>query len=176
MFDLMTRDAEPVSPALSGALSPDAMAALDSLDVPDLVDARGVMDAMLDARQAVKRARVTEFRLAATYADLHGVLRPAEWTPKGAERLVQVGGDGTPEIAEFCLLELAARLHLTADAARILVGDALSVRHRLPRAWDALNTLTIDVWQARDLAALTAQLCLVDARWVDDPSKTWALD
>ena len=172
MFDLMRQDAEPVSRALSGVrsgvLSPDDMAALDSLDVPDLVDARGVMDAMLDARQAVKRARVTEFRLAATFADLHGVLRPAEWTPKGAERLVQVGGDGTPEIAEFCLLELAARLHLTADAARILVGDALSVRHRLHRAWDALNTLAIDVWQARDLAALTAQLCLVDARWVDD--------
>ena len=70
MFDLMTRDAKPVSGVRSGVrsgvssvvLSPDDMAALDSLDVPDLVDARGVMDAMLDARKAVKRATVTEFR------------------------------------------------------------------------------------------------------------------
>lgn len=143
------------------------MSTVDAPDVRDVMDARSVMDAMLDARRSVKRARVTDFQLAATFADLNAVVPIGEWSIQGCERLVQIGGDGTPEVAEFCLLELAARLGMTADAARVLVGNALSVRHRLPRAWDALDELRIEVWQAHDLAGLTHDLCRDDARRLD---------
>jgi hypothetical protein len=49
------------------------------------------------------------------------------------ERLVLLGGEGTPEVAEFAAAELGAELQMSPWAAAQLIGDALDLRHRLPR-------------------------------------------
>lgn len=50
----------------------------------------------------------------------------------GCERLVEMGGDGTLEVAEFCSAELGVVLGVSAWSSRQLIADALDLRHRLP--------------------------------------------
>ena len=51
------------------------------------------------------------------------------------ERAVGVAGVGTPAVAEFAVMELAAALRVSHEAALALVGDVLDLAHRLPRLW-----------------------------------------
>ncbi|MBA2773711.1 MAG: hypothetical protein H0U36_06660 [Nocardioidaceae bacterium] len=53
----------------------------------------------------------------------------------GTERLVLLGGEGTPEVSESATTELGAVLALSAASADRLVAAALHLRHRLPRLW-----------------------------------------
>jgi len=52
----------------------------------------------------------------------------------GAGRLVRFGGEGTPATCEFCPAELGAEMGMSPEAAAMLLGDALDLRHRLPMA------------------------------------------
>ena len=51
------------------------------------------------------------------------------------ERALPIAGAGTPAVAEFAVMELAAVLDLSHEAALALVGDVLDLAHRLPRLW-----------------------------------------
>lgn len=53
----------------------------------------------------------------------------------GTERRVQLGGAGTPNVAEFAAAELGARLRMGTRGAHALIADALDAQHRLPRLW-----------------------------------------
>ena len=86
----------------------------------------------------------------------------------GTERLVQVGGDGTPGVAEFCSLELAAGLGVSEESARLLLRDALAIRGRFPLLWDAVQGLDLRVWQARTIAAHTITLTLPQCLELDE--------
>ena len=67
--------------------------------------------------------------IAAEWADLHpGDAVDPDGLP-GRERAVTIGGDGTPEVADFCLADLAASLQMSAGSAARLIGDALDLRH-----------------------------------------------
>jgi hypothetical protein len=57
---------------------------------------------------------------------------PAEKTLPGAEQGRQLGGDGTPEVLEFCVAELGTSIETSYGSARALMADALDLRHRLP--------------------------------------------
>ena len=59
-----------------------------------------------------------------------------------AEMLVGYGdqgmplaGEGAPLVAEFAVTEFAAAIGLSTDAGKAYVGQALELRHRLPRVW-----------------------------------------
>src|SRR3954471_5605713 len=83
------------------------------------------------AKAAARRAEVDTLALAAHWADLHGHLdRPTSPALPGAEQLLRLGGDGTPEVAEFAPAELGAVLGLSDHAGNHLVADALDLRHR----------------------------------------------
>ncbi len=75
----------------------------------------------------------------------------------GSERLVASGADGTPEFAEFLVLELAAMLKVGEVSAWALIRDVMNLRHRHPRLWAALGRGEIPVWQARKIAARCAE-------------------
>ncbi|WOP19244.1 hypothetical protein [Raineyella sp. LH-20] len=123
------------------ALAPDRV-------MPGLVgDALEEIDALRTLRAA---AEAREFALvghAATIAP-----PPAQHPLPGGERLVDLGGDGCPLVAEFIVVEIAALLHTTHASARALIADALSVRWRHPRMWAAVMAGRLPVWQARRIA------------------------
>jgi hypothetical protein len=65
------------------------------------------------------------------------------------------GGEGTPEVSEYCAAELGA-LHGTGIlAARTLIADALDLRDRLPRLWNRVLAGGVRAWQARQIAEHT---------------------
>jgi hypothetical protein len=61
-------------------------------------------------------------------------------------------------VLEFAAAELAALQQTTTGAGYALMGDALDLRHRLPRLWDKLHHGGIRVWQARKIAHATRHL------------------
>ena len=130
-------------------------------------DADAVITAMLDADRAVRVEQVRKFCLAASYADMHSTIDQAGWWPMGGPRLINLGGDGAPEVVDLCLYELSAALRVTPESAEMLIGDALAVRHRFPHAWTALAGLRMFVWQARELARSLWELSFEDAIWID---------
>ena len=113
------------------------------------------------------------FELAARFADLHpGHGLPAAGSTSsrvlpGLERVVRLGGVGTPWVAEFAYAELGARMGMGTWAARRYVADALDVRHRLPLIWERLQAREARVGSARRVAARTRHLSVAAAGFVD---------
>ena len=140
---------------------------LDGLDAP------GALAEAVALRQTADRAEAQLLWLAAHWADLHAVL-PGQGDGVGArvvvpgmERLLRLAGPGTPEVAEFAPAELGAALGMSTFAASCLVGDALELRHRLPRLWGRVLDGTLAAWRARRVADHTKILSAQAAAWVD---------
>jgi hypothetical protein len=107
--------------------------------------------------------------LAAHWADLHhpDSQAPAEKTLPGAEQGRQLGGDGTPEVLEFCAAEFGAQLQTGYVSARSLMADALDLRHRHPELWQLIMAGGIPAWKARKVAQATRHLSRSSAMQVD---------
>ncbi|MDN5856707.1 MAG: DUF222 domain-containing protein, partial [Actinomycetia bacterium] len=87
----------------------------------------------------------------------------------GAERVHPYGGDGTPDIPEFAVCEIAATLGQANRTASALVADILDLRHRLPLLFGCLRNGQVDAWRVRRVASGTREFDLdtvgrVDAR------------
>src|SRR5680860_262170 len=122
----------------------------------------------VDRRRTADRAEAELLAIAAHWADLHPVLSgPDGVRVKGMERLMPLAGPGTPEVAEFAPAELGAALAISTFAAQHLVGDALELRHRLPRLWARIMNGTLQPWRGRQVADRTSTLSIQAAAWVD---------
>ena len=126
--------------------------------------------AQVDA--AHRRVLADECRLvelAAHWADLHhpDSQAPAEKTLPGAEQGRQLGGDGTPEVLEFCAAEFGAQMQTGYVSARSLMADALDLRHRHPELWQLILTGAVPSWKARKVAQATRHLSQSSAMHVD---------
>ena len=148
-----------------------------SLSVADRVADLDVDAALTFAaarRRAADRAEADLLAVAAHWADLHAVL-PGEDADgiavPGMQELAPLAGEGTPQVAEFAAAELGAALGMSTFAARRLVGDALELRHRLPRLWGRVQdrdaARPLQVWRARRLAERTTVLSPAAAARVD---------
>jgi len=147
------------------------------LEVADQVkdlDASGLLAFAGDRRREADRAEAQLLVAAAHWADLHPAGRRAaagvvldRWID-GSERVVPLAGPGTPEVAEFAPAELGAALGMSTFAAAGLVGDALELRHRLPRLWRRVKSSDLTVWRARRIADQTKSLSMEAASYVDD--------
>ena len=71
------------------------------------------------------------------------------------ERFVSVGGVGTPTVSEFLRLELAGLLRCSPDAALAKLADAINLKYRHPRLYEAVRSY--DIEPARALRA--ARMC-----------------
>jgi hypothetical protein len=58
-------------------------------------------------------------------------------------------------------------LQVGAIALRTLAGQALDLRHRLPRLWEATRALLVEPWVAQKIATMTRPLTAEQARLVD---------
>lgn len=146
----------------------DEVAPADATDVEAGDSVAGVLAAAVQRRRTADRAEAELLALAAVWADLHPVVAGAAGLPvEGMERLVPLAGDGTPEVAEFAPAELGAALGVSTRAAGMLVGDALELRHRLPRLWARVQGGDLPAWRARKIAEHTRTLSPEAAAWVD---------
>ncbi|WP_310964196.1 hypothetical protein [Nocardioides terrisoli] len=118
--------------------------------------------------RAREEAGVRILRGAAEFAFANG---PERFDPRlridGDERLVRVGGEGTPEVAEFGPAELAVRLQRSPYAGRLLIADALDLQFRLPRLWERVERLEVRESYARMVARKTRALTREQAGCVD---------
>ncbi len=131
-----------------------------------------VIDAVRAARVAEQRAAVRQLELALVWARLHPCPvggTPAHWgeVDLHGETVCPLAGQGAPWVAEFAPADLGAALDLSTDAARLLLGDALELAHRLPRLWALVQDLVVPTWRARSIARETRDLSLEAAGFAD---------
>lgn len=118
-------------------------------------------------REAAEQVR--QLRLAVDYAAFHSAdsLGPSTSHEPGGEGAVPLAGKGTPEVAEFAVVEFAAALGLSSDGGRHLLAQALELAHRLPRVWARTLARDVPAWRARRIADHTMALSADGADWVD---------
>ncbi len=135
----------------------------------DELDTAAALSRAVERRRAADAAEAELLALAAHWADLHAVLDgdPDGFRVPGMEALVSLAGPGTPQVAEFAPAELAAALGMSTYAGQLLVGDALELRHRLPRLWARVQDGSLQGWRARRIAEHTRGLPVGGAAWVD---------
>ncbi|GCD89310.1 DUF222 domain-containing protein [Nocardioides sp. LS1] len=145
--------------------------ALDS--APDL-DAGDTLALLGDAAARRRRAEVEDLLLVLHWCDLHASdprddprPDPSVPLPPGSDRLVDLGGEGTPRVRELSLCELGIARGVHTLSARAAAADALDLRHRLPQTWTATRTGRAEPWLARKVAAMTRDLPLALVDVVD---------
>ncbi len=129
----------------------------------------GVLAAARASRRAELVATAEQLRWAAEWAAMHSVdsLDEAAAAEVFGETVVPVAGPGAPLVGEFCVAELAAALGMPADHGRWLLGEALELKHRLPRLWGRVMRLDLPAWRARRIARTTMDLTPEAADFVD---------
>ncbi|TDO44774.1 uncharacterized protein DUF222, partial [Kribbella sp. VKM Ac-2571] len=132
---------------------------LEELDTADLLSAAS------DFGRVENRAGVRVLEAALVFADRHAEVL-SEPRP-GYERIHVYGGDGCPGVAEFAPIEFGAVMRMSSGAAAALMGEALALRHRLPRIWAAVLTGDAVAWRARKIAEACLALSQEAAALVD---------
>jgi hypothetical protein len=138
------------------------------------LDGLGPADVLAASEAALVRkrtAQVEDLLLMLRWADLHGEdpqERPgAVPTRRGGDRLVELGGDGTPGVQELCVHELAIARQTHPASTRATLGDALDLRHRLPLTWAQVVALECEPWVACKVARMSRRLDREQVRIVD---------
>jgi hypothetical protein len=106
----------------------------------------------------LKAAECRMLQLACAWADAHYLDSGSKDYQPLIQRACAWGGEGTPEVSEYCAAELGALQGTGMVAARALIADALDLRYRLPRLWDRVLTGGVRAWQARKIAEQTRPL------------------
>ncbi|MFC6285152.1 hypothetical protein ACFP3Q_03230 [Nocardioides sp. GCM10027113] len=123
-----------------------------------------------------RRAELADLRVVSHWAALHSTDprggRDSRRVWCGEDRLVDVGGEGTPRVRELCLAELAIVREVHVLSLRATMADVLDLQHRLPTCWRLVEELQVDAWVARRVAVRTRALPrdampLVDAAVAD---------
>ncbi|WP_300641191.1 HNH endonuclease signature motif containing protein [Nocardioides sp.] len=150
-----------------------------------------VLDAIRAAKQREDDAARELLIGVGEWADLHttGALMPdlygsyshpdedaydaaeSAWTARfgmpGADTMLDLAGAGAPEVSDFAVTELATALGRTKESGRLLVGDVVEAKHRLPHVWARLVAGQVTAWRVRRLAQATRGLSPQAAAFVD---------
>lgn len=142
-------------PARPSATETPAPSGLEDLDGRELLE-------VASGRRRVRRlAEVDEMLVAAQWVALNGEPRDER------DPMLQPGGDGTPELREHALAELAMAQETHALTARSLIADTLDLVHRLPRTWAIALAGRCEPWVARKVAAMSRPLSAETVGTVD---------
>lgn len=134
-----------------------------------LGDRRALADLAADIEADLRIAGCRKLLAAAAWADAHSTVDH----PDGGllvERLVSMGPACTPPVAESAPAGLVGPFHTSTRGARGWIGDALTIRHRLPRLWERVQAGEVYAWQARQLGQLTTDLSVATVWLVDELS------
>ncbi|WP_165357105.1 hypothetical protein [Nocardioides zhouii] len=130
-------------------------------DLSDL-DKAGLLARSSEAVQARRLAEVDDLEVLAQWAAIHSN-DPTQGPDSATARrlgnvLVQVGGDGTPGVQDFCLGEIALARGTGVMASRHALADVLDLQHRLPLTWAVTRRGECEAWVARRVARLSRHL------------------
>ena len=121
-------------------------------DLSDL-DAGGLLAAASEAVRARRVAEVRDLEVLAQWAGVHsGDPEPSR------DALVQLGGEGTPRVQEFCLGEIALARGTGVTATMNATADTLDLVHRLPETWALCVAGEAEIGVARRVAKLSRHL------------------
>ncbi|MEU4392367.1 DUF222 domain-containing protein [Kribbella sp. NPDC023855] len=115
------------------------------------------------------RIDVQLLRLGQHFADLHpapATISDHELVPGGEQTRVY-GGAGCPAVAEFAVAEFGAVTGRSTCAAARYIGQALALRHRLPRLWAQVESGHATPWKACNIAQACRDLSEEAAGIVD---------
>ena len=85
----------------------------------------------------------------------------------GADTMLELAGAGAPEVSDFAVTELSTALGRTRESGRLLVGDVVEAKHRLPKVWARLLAGQVTAWRVRRLAQATRSLSAEAVAFVD---------
>jgi 5-methylcytosine-specific restriction endonuclease McrA len=85
----------------------------------------------------------------------------------GADTMLELAGAGAPEVSDFAVTELTTALGRTRESGRLLVGDVVEAKHRLPKVWARMVAGQVTAWRVRRLAEATRGLSAAAAAFVD---------
>ncbi|TQK70955.1 hypothetical protein [Nocardioides sp. SLBN-35] len=142
--------------------------------ISDLSDAtpEQLLRAAEDGVRDRRKAEVRQLELLLAWADLHSGDPQAEpgAVPVrfGGPRLISLGGDGTPEVADLALVEMAIARHEHVLSTRGALADAFDLRHRLPAVWAGVRAGRCEVWVVRRVARMSRTLDRHQIRIVDE--------
>ena len=138
---------------------------------PDADSAAAVLAAARSSRTAADAEEARLVQLAVEWAAMHSVDSIADsattFDAAYGETGIPVAGPGAPLVAEFCVAEFALAVGLSTDAGGSFVGEAVELRHRLPRVWRRLVCGDLVAWKARRIARATLSLSPEAAGFVD---------
>ncbi len=121
-------------------------------DLPDL-DAAALLAEAAGAVRARRLAEVRDLEVLVQWAAVHSG-DPAH--PR--DELVQLGGEGTPLVQEFCLGEIALARGTGVTATVNATADSLDLVYRLPETWGACLRGDAEIQIARRVAKLSRHL------------------
>ncbi|MDQ6523242.1 hypothetical protein RB608_06505 [Nocardioides sp. LHD-245] len=131
------------------------------VDLSEL-DAAALLAAEESGLRQRRQGDVDELRRLLAWCDLHSVdpqSQPGAVPARlGGDRLCQLGGEGTPQVAELCFAEFAIAGQAGTIATTHRAAAALDLRHRLPLLWQRVQNLDVEVWVARKIADLSRPL------------------
>ena len=141
----------------------------------DLDESSRVLRRILDgAERAAERRREAEADELAHALDYAEACADRPRFEGEREQWVQLAGDGTPHVPEFCHLEYAARLGLRPEAGFSALCTALDLRHRFPELWAMVQQLAMPVWVAKKAVTRASALTLTQARALSsDLARAW---
>ncbi len=134
-----------------------------------LTDAAAVLDRARGGRRAADAAEVEQLRAAVEWADLHPAesIHDAALLSRYGDQPFAVAGPGAPLVAEFCVAEFALAVGLPTETGKAYLGEAVELRHRLPRTWARVVAGDLAAWRARRIARETIALSVAAAGFVD---------
>ncbi len=134
-----------------------------------LTDAAAVLDRARDGRRAADAAEVEQLQAAVEWADLHPAesIHDAALLSRYGDQPFAVAGPGAPLVAEFCVAEFALAVGLPTETGKAYLGEAVELRHRLPRTWARVVAGDLPAWRARRIARETIGLSMAAAGFVD---------
>src|SRR3954452_21451848 len=131
--------------------------------------AAGVLAFARDRRAAADAAEADLLGAACAWADLHPAesIHDAALLSRHGDQPLAVAGSGAPLVAEFCVAEFAAAVGLPTETGKAYLGEAVELRHRLPKTWARVVAGDLAAWRARRIARATIALSPAAAGFVD---------
>lgn len=136
----------------------------DTLADTDLLGSARAQRATADAAEARLLVIACEWADAHPATELESI---ATYVIPGGDRPWMIAGPGCPLVAEFAVHEFGTAIGLGAEGGKHLIGEALELRHRLPRVWARVQKGEVQAWRARRIAAATIPLSPDAAAHVD---------
>ena len=142
---------------------------------PELDTATAVLAAVRSDRPIADAAEARILHPAVDWAAMHSVdsLDDAACDWYGNQP-IPVSGPGAPLVAEFSIAEFAVALGLSTETGKAYIGEAVELRHRLPRTWARVVAGDLPAWRARRIAQRTIALSREAAAYVDKATAPFA--